>query len=50
MEKEVRAVKLSVNTQLEVDTSNLEWLLSLINDEGELPIYALKYVTIVAAT
>jgi len=48
-EVEAIMVKLPANTQLEVDTDKLAWLLSLVNDEGEIPVCALKYITIVAA-
>jgi hypothetical protein len=41
--------RLPDNIQLDVDIDKLAWLLSLLNDKGEIPTYALKYIVIVAA-
>ena len=42
--------KLPENTQFEVDDNKMAWVMSLLNDAGEFPIYVLKYITIIAAT
>jgi len=44
-----RMVKLDKDVVLEIDESKMEWCLSLMDEEGALPAYVIKFITIVAA-
>ena len=45
----VDMVKLPKSLVLEVDSGRASWFSNLINEEREVPRYALKYVIIIAA-
>ena len=45
----VEMVKLPETLLLEVDKEKASWFVNLMNEKGEIPRYALKYVTIIAA-
>ena len=45
----VEMVKLPKVLLIEVDGEKASWFVNLMNDKREIPRYALKYVTIIAA-
>ena len=42
-------VKLPADMMMEVGIDHVAWFMGLMNEEGEVPEYALKYVTIIVA-
>jgi len=45
----VEMVKLPKKLLIEVDGEKASWFVNLMNEKREIPRYALKYVTIIAA-
>ena len=43
-------IKIPKSVELEIESEHISWVASLLTAEGELPVYVVKFITVIAAS